>query len=195
MKNLTITIFAFVLCLSLPVWAQHKDVPLPEQDRLPCGLPTGASQCDANPDNRIVNCGFETGGFDGWYQFDICFCAVDPQARHSGQFGALLGTPITLSFISQQVPTEPGQPYDLRFWLQNSGSPNRFQVRWDGQVIYDQTNMPDFAYTASDDLPVGDPSVFIGLIPSDCATTELAFGFFNAPDFFFFDDVELVQQP
>ncbi len=159
-------------------------------------MPAGGSLCDADPDNLIVNCGFEDNMFPPWTRSgDPSFTGIGgPPVNHSGNFGVFSGPTTSLGFITQQVPTDPTALYDLSFWLRNAQLPNQFQVSWNGVVIYDETNMPDFPYTSSDLLPVGDPTVFIGLVPSDGDTTELTFGFFNVPDFFWFDDVDVVQE-
>jgi hypothetical protein len=84
------------------------------------------------------------------------------------------------------IPTVPGGSYDLSFWLRNFDSPNRFQVYWDGQLIFDQIDMPNFDYT----LQSGGP--FSGLIAST-DSTALTFGYYNLPDFFFLDDIVVVS--
>ncbi len=161
-------------------------------------MPGGPSNCDAVAGNLVSNCGFETGLFaPEWTQSgDLTFTGVGmgPPVAHSGNWGVFSGPVGTLGFITQQVPTSSNAVYDLSFWLRNAQTPNEFQVSWNGTPIYDQINMPDFPYTSSDMLSVGNPSVFIGLVPSDGDTTELKFGFFNIPDFFWFDDVVLVAE-
>jgi hypothetical protein len=185
MRRLLFGLAVVALCVLLPGAATAQKVP---------GV-AGASICDGDPNNIVSNCGFETGTFAPWVQSgDTSFTGIDPGSRHSGIFGLDTGPVNSLGFITQQVPTDPTAIYDLSFWLRNAQVPNRFQVSWNGDVIYDQTNMPNFPYTSSDSLPVGNTSVFIGLVPSDGDTTELKFGFYNVPDFFWFDDVDLLAE-
>ncbi len=94
------------------------------------------------------------------------------------------GTAFSVSHIQQNLATTPGGVYNLTFWLANSQTPNHFQVSWDGTVIFDAVNMPDFPYTLQE---------FDNLVAST-DSTELKFGFYNVPDYFAFDDVVVVQQ-
>lgn len=55
---------------------------------------------------------------------------------------------------------------------------------WDGNLIVDGVDLPDFEYTQY---------VIPDLVASEDAT-ELKFGFYNVPDFFYFDDVVVVAQ-
>ena len=59
------------------------------------------------------------------------------------------------------------------------GTPNEFQVQWNGAFVYSCVNCPNFAFTQFR---------FTGLLATE-ASTELKFGFFNIPDYFSFDDV------
>lgn len=185
MKKSPVIGFALFLCLSLPLWAQEKG---PSQSGGPITATGGGpSQCDTDPgDVFIDNCGFETGDFSGWTQSGILGDTYVDQACHlSGLYGACF-TSEDLSFISQLIPTTPGESYDLRFGLRNHGQPNRFQVYWGGQLIYDQTDLPDFS-TASDSLPGSE--VFSRLFAAS-DVTELTFGFFNPTSgTFFLDDI------
>ena len=142
-----------------------------------------ASECDAVVGNLVANCGFETGDFTGWTQSgDLTYTAVDT-VPHSGGFGAYFGPVNSLGFIAQNVSTAAGQLYNLTFWLRNAQQPNRFQVFWNGVLLADSTNLDDFPYTQF---------TFNGLVASGGAT-ELKFGFYNLPDFFFLDDVVVVS--
>jgi len=147
------------------------------------GSVNGGSLCDATNGNLVSNCGFETGDFSAWTQSgDPSFTSVD-NVPHTGSWAVLTGPVDSLGFIAQNLATDPGGVYNLTFWLANSETPNRFQVSWDGAIIFDSVDMPDFFYT---------PFEFDGLVAST-DTTEVKFGFYNLPDYFAFDDVVVVS--
>ncbi|MBI1748648.1 MAG: hypothetical protein HYR55_18985 [Acidobacteria bacterium] len=176
MKKVVLTVSLFVLCLSLSALAQ--------------------SQCEADG-SLAANCGWESlPDFAGWTRSgDATFTTIEGgPVAHSGARGLQTGPGTALGCFEQNVPTDAGALYDLSFWLRNQDAPNQFQVSWNGAVIYDQTNMPTFPYTSSAALPVGDTSVFIGLAASDDTTTNLKFCFFNPPDYFHLDDVDVLAE-
>lgn len=148
------------------------------------GVAGGASQCDAIEGNLVANCGFE-GSIAGWSQAgDPSFTDVSPDVRHSGISGLESGPTESLGFVFQTVPTTAGATYTLSFWLRNFDTPNEFQLLWDGVQIAGQVNFPDQPYTLM---------TYSGLGAST-DLTELRFGFYNVPDFFYLDDVSVVQE-
>jgi hypothetical protein len=152
------------------------------------------AQLPANLDNLVQNCGFESGDFANWVQSgDTSFTEVSPDAAHSGTFGARFGPVNDLGFIAQRISTIPGQLYNLSFWLVSSGRPNRFQVYWGGVLISDSMNFPDTVTpSAIPNSPAYD-QLFIGGLPGGSGSfTELKFGFFNVPYYFFLDDIVVV---
>jgi hypothetical protein len=136
--------------------------------------------------NIITNPGFETGDFTGWTQFgNVGFTGVDG-SPHSGSFAAFLGPVGSLGFLSQTLATTPGIRYDLSFFLRSDGgTPNEFQVSWNGSVISDQMNLPAFGYTERD---------FPNILATS-STTPLVFGFRDDPGFLFLDDVAVNPTP
>ncbi len=133
----------------------------------------------------VVNGGFETGNFSGWTETgSATFMSVSHTASyvHSGSYGAQLGPNGALSYLSQNLPTTPGNSYLLSCWLTNpkSGTPNQFLVQWNGATIYSQTNIPAMAWTNLQFLVV-----------ATATTTPLQFGFRNDPGYFGFDDVSV----
>jgi hypothetical protein len=137
--------------------------------------------------NLVTNPGFETGDFSGWTQFgNVGFTGVDTGLPQSGSFSAFLGPVGSLGFLSQTLPTTPGQTYNLGFFLQSDGgTPNEFQVSWNGGVISDQLNLPAFGYTERD---------FLNLLATS-STTPLVFGFRDDPGFLHLDDVAVNPTP
>ena len=75
-----------------------------------------------------------------------------------------------------------GQQYSLSFWLQNTGQPNAFRVRWEGTIVYELVDAPDLPWTLVQ---------LDGLVASQDGSL-LAFGFYNERDWWFFDDVVVV---
>ncbi len=147
------------------------------------GNVNGGSLCDATAGNLVANCGFETGDFSAWVQSGNLSYTTVENVAHSGIWAVLTGPVDSLGYISQNLTTDPDGVYNLTFWLASSMTPNRFQVSWNGVVIFDSVDMPDFGYMQFE---------FDGLVAST-DSTELKFGFYNLPDFFAFDDVVVVS--
>jgi hypothetical protein len=186
-NNSWLLMLALVLALPGVSFAQNKQFP-----KDPGVAANGsASVCDGVDGNLVANCGFEqvTAPSPGWtWTGDMSFTAIIPGApAHSGMLGLDTGPTVDLGFFTQTLATTAGQSYDLTYWLRNNGRPARFQISWDGSVIQDDPafDHPDHAYT-SYTIP--------GLIASTDGTV-LSFGFFNVPDFFWFDDVIVTVSP
>ena len=139
--------------------------------------------------NIVVNGGFETGDLGGWTQSgNMAFTGVTDLAPfpHTGTYGVFAGPQLTLGLLSQNLPTTAGQTYQLDYWLRNSGgTPNQFQVSWNGNIIASQTqtNAAQFDYTLFS---------VSGLLATS-ASTPLSFGFRQDPGFWGLDDVSVVQ--
>ena len=146
----------------------------------------GPSECTAFPGNLAANCGFETGTFAPWIQSgDMSFTSVSARSAASGNFGAEFGPTGSDGFITQNIATTVGRTYAVSFKLRSSGQPNRFSVSWNGSVVYSLDNSPDFPFMW----------VSIGGLMATSTSTPLRFGFFNPPDWWFFDDVIVVDCP
>jgi len=56
-----------------------------------------------------------------------------------------------LAYLSQDIPTIAGQPYLLSLWLDspnvNPTIPNDFLVQWNGNTLFNSTNMGAFAWS------------------------------------------------
>jgi methionine-rich copper-binding protein CopC len=133
-------------------------------------------------DNLVTNPGFETGNFVGWTQSgNTQSTTVATDFPHTGTYAADLGPAGSLGFLSQTVSTTPGQTYYLDYWLDHpytNSTPNEFRVSVNGTVIYDQTNLGNFAYTE-----------FTFSYTATSATTTIQFGFQEDPAYFYLDDV------
>jgi len=107
----------------------------------------------AVPGGQLVqNGGFETGSFSSWGEsgnFLDCSVSSSSPAVHSGLYGALMGSSGSLGYLSQTLPTVPGQLYLLSLWLDSPDglSPNEFMVGWNGTPLFDQTDIAAIGWT------------------------------------------------
>jgi len=147
----------------------------------------------------IQNGGFETGSFADWnwignlgnsYAATALLNngpAYSYSGSHSGYFFAFLGMNTISDYISQTVPTVPGQEYALSSFVDSPsgiGSANEFAISWDGVTLFDQQNFSTIGWTNLQ---------FVVWATSD--STELEFSFENATNYFRLDDVVLSKLP
>jgi subtilase family serine protease len=107
----------------------------------------------------VQNGGFETGDFSFWtlngdgynYNYVDNGSTVTAITPHSGSYFAALGEVGFLAYLSQDIPTIAGQPYLLSLWLDspnvNPTIPNDFLVQWNGNMLFNSTNMGAFAWS------------------------------------------------
>jgi hypothetical protein len=146
------------------------------------------SVCDAVDGNLVLNCGFEAGTYPppNWtVSGDQSFTGVDPTVAHSGAWGAYLGPVGGLGYFTQTLATTAGTTYTLTFWLRSGPPPNRFQVIWDGALVFDLVDSPTFDYT----------QVTVDNLVASVDGTDLAFGFYQPPDYWYLDDASVVAAP
>jgi hypothetical protein len=152
--------------------------------------------------------GFEAGDFSYWtltgdssiYTNNYVDFADDAYGSgyspYAGNYFAALGQVSGLAYLSQPLPTLPGQLYLLSFWLQNplqdtasSSNPNQFMVRWNTNaastnVIFNQTNLGAFGW-----------SNLVFTVKASTNVTTLQFGFRNDNDFSCLDNVSVMPLP
>ena len=100
--------------------------------------------------NLVMNGGFEPGDFRGWTLAAAptqTFVTNRTGYVHGGKRSALLGQQTTVGNLSQTVPTQAGQTYQISLWLANphnniGATPNEFSVQWEGTTIFDQVDIP-----------------------------------------------------
>jgi len=108
------------------------------------------------------NGGFETGDLTGWtltgdpgnYNFVATSTTIPYMSPHSGTYYAALGEVGYVADLSKTVPTIDGQPYLLSLWLNSPNThnkylttPNEFNVAWNGNTLFDQTNIAQIGWT------------------------------------------------
>jgi subtilase family serine protease len=133
----------------------------------------------------VQNGGFESDNFDSWTlsgnSFDSMVTA-ESEYVHAGQYGAELG-PNSLGYLSQTVPTSPGQVYGLSLWLASPDGehPNEFSVTWNGDTLFDQTNIPEIGWTNLQFT-----------VPATSSNTVLQFGFVDQPAYLGLDEISVL---
>jgi hypothetical protein len=151
----------------------------------------------------IQNGGFETGDFTDWtlngnsfvnvvsgpYTYNSgssskpFFTTVNP---HSGNYQAIFGQPYSEAFLSQIIPTIPGQLYNLSLWMNSPDGlkTNEFSVAWNDNTIYDRVNLPKSGWTQL---------TFVVAATANISTLEI--GGRDDPTLMALDDVNLVPIP
>jgi hypothetical protein len=141
----------------------------------------------------VQNGGFETGDFSFWtlmgsasYNFVDDGASISP---HSGTYVAALGQYGSVAYLYQALPTVSNQVYLLSLWMNNpvAGSrskPNDFQVQWNGNTIYNSTNMGVVAWTN-----------LHFVVQAAAPSAMLQFGSRNDPFYCGLDDISLVPIP
>jgi hypothetical protein len=166
---------------TLPAGVYNSSITLGGPAGLVASVPFQLSVGQAN----LQNGGFETGDFTGWTQSgnteDTSVTASSGYV-HSGNYGAELGPPYSLGYLTQNLATVPGQVYVLSFWLSNpSGdTPNQFQAQWNGTTVFSQSNLTGTSWTNLQFL-----------VTATAAATTLQFGFEDNPAYFALDDVSV----
>ena len=136
--------------------------------------------------NIVSNGGFETGDFAGW-NLNATSTQVGKLSGlvHSGHYGAELGQPDMLGYLSQTLPTTAGHIYLLSLWIDNpknpyGATPNEFLVQWEGATIYDVVDLPFSKWT--------NLKFYVAATNSD---SLLQFGFQDDPYFLGLDDISV----
>jgi carbohydrate binding protein with CBM4/9 domain/PEP-CTERM motif-containing protein len=139
-----------------------------------------------DPQNLVINGGFETGGFSPWTQWgDTSFTGIETVNVHSGTYAAYFGPSSMDGGINQTLSTLAATPYTLDFWLQNrdtSGN-NRFSVSFGGTTLLSLTNAPASPYT------------HYTFTSTPGANALLQFSFYNPPVYWDLDDVSVNAVP
>jgi Immunoglobulin domain len=137
----------------------------------------------------VLNGGFETGNFLGWTQAGadpgedfVANGATAGILPHSGSYLAAFGAIGSLGYIYQNLLTSPGTPYLLSLWLDspNGLTPNEFFVAWNGNTLFDETNLPTIGWTNLQ---------FV--VTATGTNTILEFGALDGPSYLDLDDISV----
>jgi flagellin len=143
----------------------------------------GPAAAEVGP-NLVNNGGFESGLL-GWsasgFQLQGFDFGIDSTMAHGGSNSFQGGAIESLGFLTQSLATAPGTSYNIDLWLASDGFlTNRFQVLWNGQVVYDRTDVfpQGFAQIVIDPLATG-------------STSTLSLGFRSDSGFLHVDDISV----
>ena len=138
----------------------------------------------------VVNGGFETNDLTGWTQVGTTPASlyVADFNPHTGTYHVTTGYSPDWQYISQNIPTTPGQSYTVGFWLSNGDSTynNAFVARWGGTekilLLDEPYASPDYTYYSYTEVATG-------------SLTTIDFGFRYNPLWYDLDDVSMNAVP
>jgi hypothetical protein len=133
----------------------------------------------------VQNGGFEFGDFTGWTtngNFTDSDVSTNSLYAFDGFYGGQFGPVFTLGYLSQTLATIPGQPYSVRFWMDNPTimTNTEFNVAWNGTIMMDFTNLGAVGWQSYEFLAVATNT-----------STTLQFGFRDDPLYLGLDDVQV----
>jgi hypothetical protein len=145
------------------------------------------SECDAVPDNLIVNCGWEWNCWGGWHPSAPIIDIGRDELAHSGDYRGILHPHPGLEYVGQEdLPVVVGESYTLSFWVRNAEAMDRLQVLWVtdrvDQIVLDLQNIPPQEWT----------QVVVRDLTAMSEDTGVFLGFANAQGDLDIDDVVLV---
>ncbi|MEQ1547083.1 MAG: PEPxxWA-CTERM sorting domain-containing protein [Chakrabartia sp.] len=132
----------------------------------------------------VIDGGFESGNLSAWTRSgNLGFTGVANGIGNGGTRGAFLGPIGAVGTLTQVLNTVAGQTYSISFDLRNQdpGTPNFFQVLFNGASIFSQTD-------------AGGPVTYATNTFSRVATsafTTLQINFAHDPDFYNLDNVSV----
>jgi hypothetical protein len=140
----------------------------------------------------VQNGGFEAGNFSDWtlngqgYDYDYVTNDNGYIPPHSGNYLALMGEVDYLGYLSQTIPTTGGQAYIFSSWVNSPDgrTPNECSISWNGNTLFDETNLPELGWTNLQFVVVATGS-----------STVIQFGFMDDSTWLGLDDVSVTPIP
>ncbi|MEH2022552.1 PEP-CTERM sorting domain-containing protein [Nostoc sp.] len=195
-KKISIIIFSFTTTLASTAVITGTYIPVAQAEYDPNYV--------LDPRDLVFNGGFELDplvdpnnpsmtntNVTGWTKFGDPMDTSGTRISNfpqSGNQGLSLGGFIDLSYISQTLSTQPGQQYELSYYLASIAEApdldNEFQTFVGGNNIFDQKNISFQAYT---------PYKFN--FTADASSTELKFGNVDRHAFLYLDNVSVKPIP
>ncbi|MEH2284195.1 MAG: DUF642 domain-containing protein [Nostoc sp.] len=195
-KKISIIIFSFTTTLASTAVITGTYIPVAQAEYDPNYV--------LDPRDLVFNGGFELDplvdpnnpsmtntNVTGWTKFGDPMDTSGTRISNfpqSGNQGLSLGGFIDLSYISQTLSTQPGQQYELSYYLASIAEApdldNEFQTFVGGNKIFDQKNISFQAYT---------PYKFN--FTADALSTELKFGNVDKHAFLYLDNVSVKPIP
>ena len=146
--------------------------------------------------NLVQNGGFETGNYTSWTLSDsggpdlVDNGATSVITPYDGSYEFAFGQANSYAYLSQNLPTTPGQTYLLSFWVSNPttggfGKTEKFKANWNTNStstnnIYNLSNPSSFGWTQK---------TFV--VTATGTNTTLQFAVRNDPGYFGLDDVSV----
>jgi len=165
----------------------------------------GTSLCDANLQNQVQNCGFETGDFTDWtlsgtavttqsnlYGVDGLSPASGSYEAYFGNQGATLGvhTASDSLTLSQNLDLTSNATFTVSFELMQdtsltTGYTNYFAAIWNGATLMTDSAVAAFGYTL----------YTFTVTATGGGTNVLAFQFQNDAGYWDIDDISVIEVP
>ncbi len=149
----------------------------------------GFDDVSVTPSVLVSNGGFEIGDYSGWTQSGITgqnLISANKAYARSGTFGAEIGPSGGLGYLSQNLTTTPGMAYLVSLWLDcyDGATPNEFLVRWNGNTLFDWSNVPLIGWTN-----------LHFVVTASSTNSVLQLGIQNSPSYFGLDEVSVIPIP
>jgi hypothetical protein len=142
----------------------------------------------------VQNGGFETGDWTGWTFSNDGYSSVVASetgiSPHSGNYFEALGAELSPGYLSQTLQTTANHSYLLSLWLNSptvrgGNTPNEFSVSWNGNTLFDQSNIS----------PISGWTNLQFIVTATSNSTVLQFGERDDPWYLGLDEVSVTPIP
>jgi MYXO-CTERM domain-containing protein len=121
----------------------------------------------------------------GSFRFGSTYLGKTPDIVHSGEYGLGLANSVSNHTVFQMLPTVPGAPYQLSFWLSSSGNHAP-----DDYLFVSVGNTAAFNFSA---MPYQPLTQYQYLFTANSTTSNLVFGYQAGSYYYGVDDVSVVE--